>query len=170
MSRKVKKGDVMSVFAILLCLFSLYLSVNYLFAAYKHDKKIALPLLDVVRNFLLVVAVCVYIIVVHEKEDCCCSDSGGFFIITLFCFFYGAYFIFVSYILISLGLVVGFFDCTIQVTLPLLIFLIVSSVLFFGRIILCDRLFHHNWVKQKLLIWSMFIPDVCILYFPCLTW
>ena len=40
MSRKVKKGDVMSVFAILLCLFSLYLSVNYLFAAYKHDKKI----------------------------------------------------------------------------------------------------------------------------------
>ena len=45
------------------------------------------------------------------------------------------------------------------------IFLIVSSMLFFLRMVLCNRLIHINWVKRKLFIWSMFVPDVSILYF-----
>ena len=71
-----------------------------------------------------------YIIVVQEKEYWLCS-SGGYFIVMCFYFFYGAYFIFVSYILVSLGLAVGFFNCSIQVAVLLSIFLIVSSMLFF---------------------------------------
>lgn len=153
----------MFVSAILLCVFSSYLSMNYLYTAYRYDKRSVIPLLDLVRNFSLL-AFFVYIIVVQEKEYWLCS-SGGYFIVMCFYFFYGAYFIFVSYILVSLGLAVGFFNCSIQVAVLLSIFLIVSSMLFFLRMVLCNRLIHINWVKRKLFIWSMFVPDVSILYF-----